>query len=81
MTDCNLDSSVPDWVIEHPETLAVFEALGIDYSCGGKSLALACQQRSLNPIEVQIRLLKLIADHVANESRKASDPPHDRSGS
>jgi iron-sulfur cluster repair protein YtfE (RIC family) len=47
MTDCDLDTSVPDWVIEHRETLRVFEELGIDCSCGGKSLAYACHERQL----------------------------------
>jgi len=44
-TECTLDSSVPDWIVEHPETLAVFQELGIDYSCGGKSLEFACRER------------------------------------
>ena len=44
MTPCDLDTSVPDWVIDHPETLAVFQTLGIDCSCGGKSLAYACRE-------------------------------------
>ena len=48
MTDCDLETSVPDWLLEHPETLVVFEELGIDYSCGGKSLEYACQQRRLD---------------------------------
>jgi len=39
MDECDLDTSVPDWIIEHPETLATFQELGIDYGCGGKSLA------------------------------------------
>ena len=30
MSECDLDTSVPDWVIDHPETLAVFQELGID---------------------------------------------------
>jgi regulator of cell morphogenesis and NO signaling len=49
MTDCDLETSVPDWIIEHPETLAVFQELGIDYSCGGKSLEYACQEQRLDP--------------------------------
>jgi len=35
MSACDLDTSVPDWIIEHPETLTVFLDFGIDYSCGG----------------------------------------------
>ncbi|MBI3465040.1 MAG: DUF542 domain-containing protein [Planctomycetes bacterium] len=33
--ECDLDTSVPDWIIEHPETLALFQEFGIDYCCGG----------------------------------------------
>ncbi len=29
MSECDLDTSVPDWVIDHPETLTVFQELGI----------------------------------------------------
>jgi len=32
---CDLDTAVPDWVIEHPETLSLFQNLEIDYCCGG----------------------------------------------
>jgi hypothetical protein len=53
--DCvDLDSSVPDWLIEHPGLLALFQELGIDYCCGGKSLRTACRKfachRSRRPI-------------------------------
>ena len=52
MSDVDLDSSVPDWLIEHPELHGLFEELGIDYSCGGKSLAAACRERGLNGDDV-----------------------------
>jgi hypothetical protein len=58
----DLESSVPDWLIEHPELLA----LVIDYSCGGKSLAGACQERNLSMGEVLLRCERTIA----------SWPPH-----
>jgi regulator of cell morphogenesis and NO signaling len=61
MTDCNLDSSVPDWVIEHPETFSFFQASGIDYSCGGKSLECACREAGLDPDTVLAGLLARIA--------------------
>lgn len=57
MTDCDFDTPVPDWIIEHPQTLAVFQELGIDYSCGGKSLAYACHQQGL---DAQVVLAKLL---------------------
>lgn len=48
MLECGLESAVTDWVIEYPETLAVFKELGVDYSCGGKSLEYACQVQGLD---------------------------------
>jgi regulator of cell morphogenesis and NO signaling len=30
MISCDLDTPVPDWVVEHPQSLAVFQELGID---------------------------------------------------
>lgn len=60
MTDCSLDTAVPDWIIEHPETLAVFEELEIDYSCGGRSLEYACREQHLNAAMVLERLRAVI---------------------
>lgn len=62
MPGCTLDSSVPEWVIEHPETLKIFEELGIDASCGGKSLEYACQERGWSPHVVLTRLEAAIPD-------------------
>ena len=61
MIECDLDTSVPEWIIEHPETLAVFQELGIDYCCGGKSLAYACRDRGLDPKTVLSKLRRLVA--------------------
>ena len=47
MTLLGPDDCVTDWIIEHPETLKVFEQHSIDYSCGGKSLAFACKEQGL----------------------------------
>ncbi|AMV37534.1 DUF542 domain-containing protein [Planctomyces sp. SH-PL62] len=60
MTGCDLDSSVPDWVIDHPETEAVFQELGVDQHCGGKSLAYACRESGLDPEAVLTRLLRVL---------------------
>jgi regulator of cell morphogenesis and NO signaling len=57
MSECDLDTSVPDWVIDHPETLAVFQELGIDTCCGGKSLGYECRQQGLDGEEVLAKLL------------------------
>ena len=60
MTDCDLETSVPDWIIEHPETLVVFQTLGIDYSCGGKSLEYACLQCRLDAGDVLDQLRQAV---------------------
>jgi iron-sulfur cluster repair protein YtfE (RIC family) len=62
MTSCDLDTPRPARVIEHPETLALFQQLGIDYSCGGKSLAYACRQRGLGAAAVLAKLLRCLED-------------------
>jgi regulator of cell morphogenesis and NO signaling len=51
----DLDSSVPDWLIEYPVLLSLFCELGIDYCCGGKSLRTACQEQGLRPEDVLAR--------------------------
>lgn len=60
MSDCDLETSVPDWLIDHPQTLAVFERYGIDYNCGGKSLEYACRERGLSPQEVLAALRQAV---------------------
>lgn len=62
MLECDSDTSVPDWIVEYPETLVFFEELSIDTSCGGKSLAFACQQQGLDLSFVLARLHRFIAE-------------------
>lgn len=71
MTNCDLDTSVPDWIIEHPETLALFQELGIDYCCGGKSLACACREQGLS---LNIVMSKLLSRIEATQSNHQSSP-------
>lgn len=70
MTMCDLDTSVPEWVIDHPATLAVFNELEIDYGCGGKSLAYACRQKGLDPKEVLAQLLHCINEHQRDAGQR-----------
>ena len=49
MPHLDLDSSVPDWLIDHPQLLPLFKSLGIDYCCGGKSLRGASEEQGLRP--------------------------------
>lgn len=64
---CDLDTSVPDWVIEYPAALAVFEGLGIDCCCGGKSLRYACLERGLDAEVVLARLRRSSPDSRESE--------------
>ena len=57
--ELDLDSSVVDWVIEYPPSARLFDVLGIDYSCGGKSLRYECQRQQLDPEQVLQRLLSM----------------------
>lgn len=50
--DSDLETSIPDWIIDHPETAGIFAALGLDTSCGGKSLEYVASQAGLSPSEV-----------------------------
>jgi|GEM_PF-1295659 len=73
MTDCTVDSSVVDWIIEHPESMAVFESLGIDCSCAGKSLAYACHQQGHDPVTVLAALRKVIETNGPSNGRADSE--------
>lgn len=66
MLQLDLDDSVPDWLIEYPQLLNKFEELGIDYCCGGKSLAFAARERGLQP---EIVLTQLRASLQESEAR------------
>ncbi|MAT15013.1 MAG: hypothetical protein CMJ46_07060 [Planctomyces sp.] len=57
---CELHDSLPDWIIEYPETQTVFRELGLDESCGGKSLEYLCRQQGLVPEDVLHRLQQVI---------------------
>ena len=57
MDEDDLQASVVDWAIEHPESVAVFEEHGIDYCCGGKSLEVACLKSGVDPRHI-IQLIR-----------------------
>ena len=70
MEQVNLNSSVGNWVAAYPQTYRVFEALQIEYCCGGgKSLEQACWDRELDPKQVMQQLQQVIAeDEQSTES-------------
>ncbi|MFG0265051.1 MAG: hypothetical protein ACF8AM_07835 [Rhodopirellula sp. JB055] len=53
---CDLDSSIPEWMVEHPETEHVFNECKLDTSCAGKSLRYVCIQAGFSPPEILQRL-------------------------
>jgi regulator of cell morphogenesis and NO signaling len=48
----DVESSVPDIVVDHPVLFELFRDLGIDCTCGGKSLRTACREQRLDPKEI-----------------------------
>ena len=71
MIEPGLDSSVVEWVIEFPLLVRLFEELGIDYHCAGKSLEYACRQQCLDANETLTRLRHFVA---ASDAKTAGDP-------
>jgi hypothetical protein len=74
-TDCTLDTSVVDWILEHPETQRVLESLGIDCSCAGKSLSYACDQQRLNRDSVLTHLHECIRRCRGSQGKRAGGQP------
>lgn len=66
--DLGLETSVPDWLVEHPELYRSFESWGLDYSCGGKSLETACRERHLEPHAILSQVLRLIQKSTTDPS-------------
>jgi regulator of cell morphogenesis and NO signaling len=62
MQQLTTSDPVVDWAIDCPESIPIFEKHGIDYCCGGKSLAYACEQRAIDPYQVLLEIQKAIAD-------------------
>ncbi len=60
-------TSIPEWIIEYPETNAVFDELGLDTSCAGKSLQYVCHHRGLSPQAVLLRLQQAIQHGKGND--------------
>lgn len=60
MAGIDWDQSVPDWLIDHPELLSLFQQFEIDYCCGGKSLRVACGERSLDLQEFEVLIRQQI---------------------
>ncbi|QDS99547.1 hypothetical protein [Adhaeretor mobilis] len=59
--NCDLHNSIPDWIIEYPETTAVFAELRLDTNCGGKSLEYVCLQKELSVRDVMKKLQNTIS--------------------
>ena len=55
----DLDSSLPDWLIDVPASAAVFKRYNLDTSCGGKSLDYICRQSGIDPEIILIELQSL----------------------
>lgn len=58
--NCGPETSIPDWMIDYPETSIVFDEFRLDTSCGGKSLRYVCQQQGVDVECVLTRLEQLV---------------------
>ena len=74
---------MPDWVIEHPESLPVLQTLGIDFSCRGKSLDFTCQQSGRDVRKVLDELREVIDGSPRADGAEVSrrSCPHQESSS
>jgi regulator of cell morphogenesis and NO signaling len=70
MMDCDLDCSIPDWIIDYPETQAVFESLGFDVSCAGKSLEYVATRHGIDPLAVLKQLHQKIETRSIDNARQ-----------
>ena len=58
----DLDSSLPDWILDVPGADAVFRRWGLDDSCGGKSLEYVCRQAGIDPDVVLAELQEVMRE-------------------
>lgn len=71
-TLCDLDTSIPDWIIDHPETASVLREFGIDDSCGGKSLGYVCDQQGIDG-KLVLKMLQRTIRTSATKTRGETD--------
>lgn len=63
MSALNKNSTVAQWVCEHPQTARVFEEWQLDYCCGGNTALLnACETKKLNADEIMTQLARVVAN-------------------
>ncbi len=62
--------TIKDLAVENPESTRVFEALGIDYCCGGKRpVEEACAHAGISVDELQARIEAVIKDSASRNDR------------
>lgn len=62
MSRLDVTDPIVDWVIEYPHAVPLFEQHGIDYTCGGKSLEFACEQRGVDAQRIAREILEALHD-------------------
>jgi iron-sulfur cluster repair protein YtfE (RIC family) len=68
----DIDSAVPDWIVEYPQTLVVFQEFGIDYCYGGKSLDFACKERCIPAATILARIRQVVGRHEGRPATRAA---------
>lgn len=76
MDAIDLDSSVPDILIEHPELFELLRALGVECTCGGKSLGTACRERGLDPLQVVQQCGEILSLDPRSDFKRTDSPGH-----
>lgn len=64
MSRLDVTAPIVEWVIEYPHAVPLFEQHDIDYTCGGKSLQYACEQRG---VDAEDRAREILT-HPENEA-------------
>ena len=76
MAQLDVNTTVGDWVAQHPRTSRVFERLRIDYCCGGGTpVEQACWDRRLDPQEVLAGLQQAIESAGADPDQNWAAAP------
>ncbi len=79
MNACPLETSVPDWVSERPETRAVFQWLRIDDACGATTLGFAYrEQQGLQEQNMLSKLHDVIDGGILKLSPSSPSSPQKR---
>tara|TARA_R110002095_G_scaffold119286_2_gene103857 strand:- start:256 stop:465 length:210 start_codon:yes stop_codon:yes gene_type:complete len=65
--ECDLESSLVDWIIEYPQLERLFQELQLEYHCGGRSMEYECLRQGFNPQHI----LSLVSQAISSSEPHA----------